>query len=194
MIAEIGHFALILAFLLALVQGTVPMIGAARSDPAMMAVARPAALLQPRSGGRRLPRAHPRLRGLGLLGRAGRPAFPYAETADLQDHRRMGEPRGLDGAVGADPRPVRRHDRGLRHQHSCGAPGKGARRARAGSGGLLRLHPVHVQPVPPPFPCAGRRPGSKPAAPGPRPSPSIRRSSISDMSGSRSRFLSPSPR
>ena len=46
MIAEIGHFALILAFLLAAIQGTVPMIGAARDDPAMMAVARPAALLQ----------------------------------------------------------------------------------------------------------------------------------------------------
>ena len=46
MIAEIGHFALILAFLLAAIQGTVPMIGAARGDPAMMAVARPAALLQ----------------------------------------------------------------------------------------------------------------------------------------------------
>ena len=46
MIAEIGHFALILAFLLALIQGTVPMIGAARGDPAMMAIAKPAALLQ----------------------------------------------------------------------------------------------------------------------------------------------------
>ena len=46
MIAEIGHFALILAFLLALVQGTVPMIGAARGDAAMMAVARPAAVAQ----------------------------------------------------------------------------------------------------------------------------------------------------
>ena len=46
MIPEIGHFALILAFLLALIQGTVPMIGAARGDAAMMAVAKPAALLQ----------------------------------------------------------------------------------------------------------------------------------------------------
>ncbi len=46
MIAEIGHFALILAFLLALVQGTVPLFGAARGRSAAMAVARPAALLQ----------------------------------------------------------------------------------------------------------------------------------------------------
>ncbi len=43
MIAEIGQFALILALLLALVQGTLPLWGAARNDPAMMAVARPAA-------------------------------------------------------------------------------------------------------------------------------------------------------
>ncbi len=46
MIAEIGHFALILAFLLALVQGTLPMIGAARGEPALMATARPAAIVQ----------------------------------------------------------------------------------------------------------------------------------------------------
>ena len=46
MIAEIGHFALILAFLLALIQGVVPMIGAARGEAAMMAVARPAAMMQ----------------------------------------------------------------------------------------------------------------------------------------------------
>ena len=46
MIAEIGHFALILAFMLALVQGTVPLIGAHRRQPAWIAVAQPAALGQ----------------------------------------------------------------------------------------------------------------------------------------------------
>ena len=46
MIPEIGHFALILALLVALVQGTVPMIGAARGDGAWMALARPASLAQ----------------------------------------------------------------------------------------------------------------------------------------------------
>ena len=43
MIPEIGHFALILALLLATVQGTLPIVGAARGVPEWMALARPAA-------------------------------------------------------------------------------------------------------------------------------------------------------
>jgi len=43
MVAEIGHFALVLAFLVALVQGTLPLIGAARGDERLIALARPAA-------------------------------------------------------------------------------------------------------------------------------------------------------
>jgi cytochrome c-type biogenesis protein CcmF len=46
MIPEIGHFALILALLVALVQGIVPMLGAARRDGALMALAVPAARTQ----------------------------------------------------------------------------------------------------------------------------------------------------
>ncbi|MCX7891712.1 MAG: heme lyase CcmF/NrfE family subunit [Burkholderiales bacterium] len=46
MIPEIGHFALILALLLALVQGVFPIAGAAKRIPAWIAVARPAALGQ----------------------------------------------------------------------------------------------------------------------------------------------------
>ncbi|WP_237154990.1 heme lyase CcmF/NrfE family subunit [Oryzibacter oryziterrae] len=46
MIIEIGHFSLILALILALVQSVVPVIGAARRDNAMMAVAPAAALGQ----------------------------------------------------------------------------------------------------------------------------------------------------
>jgi cytochrome c-type biogenesis protein CcmF len=46
MIPEIGHFALIVALLVSLVQGIVPMIGAARRDGALMAVAVPAARAQ----------------------------------------------------------------------------------------------------------------------------------------------------
>jgi cytochrome c-type biogenesis protein CcmF len=46
MIPEIGHFALIVALLVALVQGIVPMVGAAKRDAAMMAVAVPAARAQ----------------------------------------------------------------------------------------------------------------------------------------------------
>jgi cytochrome c-type biogenesis protein CcmF len=43
MIPELGHFALILALLLALAQGTLPLVGAARGNAAWMALARPAA-------------------------------------------------------------------------------------------------------------------------------------------------------
>ena len=44
MIPELGHFALILALALALCQSVVPMLGSYRENPAMMAVARSAAL------------------------------------------------------------------------------------------------------------------------------------------------------
>ncbi|CAH2600201.1 holocytochrome c synthetase membrane subunit CcmF [Rhodovastum atsumiense] len=46
MIVETGHFALILALLVALVQSVVPLIGAARRDPAWMAAGRSAAVTQ----------------------------------------------------------------------------------------------------------------------------------------------------
>ena len=46
MIPELGHFALILALLVALAQGTLPLIGAAVGTPRLMAIARPAARAQ----------------------------------------------------------------------------------------------------------------------------------------------------
>ena len=46
MIPELGHFALILALLVALVQGTLPLAGAAFGEPRLMALARPAARAQ----------------------------------------------------------------------------------------------------------------------------------------------------
>ena len=46
MISEIGHVALILSLIIALIQGTVPMLGAARSDGRLMAVGTTGALLQ----------------------------------------------------------------------------------------------------------------------------------------------------
>ena len=46
MIPELGHFALILALLVALVQGTLPLAGASLGAPRLMALARPAARMQ----------------------------------------------------------------------------------------------------------------------------------------------------
>ena len=46
MIVELGHFALVLAFVVAVLQTVLPMIGAARRDVVLMAVAGPAAVAQ----------------------------------------------------------------------------------------------------------------------------------------------------
>ncbi|HVC50592.1 MAG TPA: heme lyase CcmF/NrfE family subunit [Stellaceae bacterium] len=46
MIDEIGHFALVLALCVSALQATLPLIGAARNDSALIAMARPAALVQ----------------------------------------------------------------------------------------------------------------------------------------------------
>ncbi|MEN3110717.1 heme lyase CcmF/NrfE family subunit [Uliginosibacterium paludis] len=46
MIPELGHFSLILAFLVALVLGVLPLLGAARGQAALLGVARPAARLE----------------------------------------------------------------------------------------------------------------------------------------------------
>ena len=46
MIPELGHFALIIAFAVALVQSVLPLIGAAKNDSALISMARPAALTQ----------------------------------------------------------------------------------------------------------------------------------------------------
>ncbi len=46
MIAELGHFALILALMVALVQSSVPLAGARRADPRLQAVGSPAAITQ----------------------------------------------------------------------------------------------------------------------------------------------------
>ncbi|MDX1710263.1 MAG: heme lyase CcmF/NrfE family subunit [Rhodovibrionaceae bacterium] len=46
MIAEIGHFALILALAVAIAQGSLPMLGAARGQARLMAMAKPASLMQ----------------------------------------------------------------------------------------------------------------------------------------------------
>ena len=46
MIAEFGHYALVLALVLALVQAIVPIVGVRKNDPVLMAVAGPTAVAQ----------------------------------------------------------------------------------------------------------------------------------------------------
>ena len=60
MLVEIGHFSLILALLVAAVQGTVPLVGASVRSRPLIDVAQPAALLQFVLNHRRLERSdHP---------------------------------------------------------------------------------------------------------------------------------------
>ena len=46
MIPELGHFALVIAFAVAIIQSVLPLIGAAKNDVAMINMARPAAAAQ----------------------------------------------------------------------------------------------------------------------------------------------------
>ena len=46
MIAELGHYALMLALGLALIQGSMPIVGARNNDPVLMSIATPTALAQ----------------------------------------------------------------------------------------------------------------------------------------------------
>ena len=46
MLPELGHFALIIAFAIALIQSIVPLIGASTNNAALISLARPAAMAQ----------------------------------------------------------------------------------------------------------------------------------------------------
>jgi len=46
MIAELGHYALILALGLALIQSCIPILGVRTRDPALMSIAEPSAIAQ----------------------------------------------------------------------------------------------------------------------------------------------------
>ena len=103
MIIELGHFALVLALAVALVQMALPAWGARIGDARLMARRRARRARPAHPHRLRLPGPHARLRHVRLLGRERVGQLALAEAADLQDLRRVGQPRGLDAAVGADP-------------------------------------------------------------------------------------------
>ena len=104
MIPELGHFALILALSIALGQGVLPLLGASSGNSAWMALA-PARRRAASScslliafGCLTLGLRHRR-----LLGALAAQQLQLAAADGLQVHRGVGQPRGLDPAVGADP-------------------------------------------------------------------------------------------
>ena len=159
MIVELGHFALILALPSPSCRWRCRPGARASRDARLMAVAEPAALAPARPARRRLPRAHPRLRHVRLLGRERVGQLAFDQAAALQDLRRVGEPRRLDAAVGADPRrcsapPSPLFGSNLPPTLKANVLAVQASIAVA----FLALHPAHLQPVPAhrPPPADGR--------------------------------------
>ena len=143
---------------------------------------------------RRLRGADRVLRHVRFLGRQRVREFAFGDAADLQDHQRLGQPRRLDAAVGADPGAVRRAGRGVRRQPAGDAARPTCWRCRPGS----PRRSISSSWSPRTRSCASPRRRSR-AATSIRScrtsaSPSIRRCSISAMSASRSRSPSPSRR
>jgi hypothetical protein len=92
MIAEIGHFALILATGVALFQFLVPLYAAHRGDQALMRTGLTAAVMQLASDRAVLRGADACLPDLGFLGSERLREFAFRQAPDLQDQRRVGKP------------------------------------------------------------------------------------------------------
>ena len=147
MIPELGNFALILALLLALIQGTLPIIGAARGIPSWMALARPvvAGAVRIRRHRLRLPRLF--LRHQRFLGAERGQNSNSQAAAAISFRRDLGLARRLAAAVDADAGHL--DGRGQPVQPS---PAERDGRARAGGDGagqrrLPAVHAVHFQSV-----------------------------------------------
>ena len=172
MIAELGHYALVLALGLALVQGDAAAVGRRpRATPTLIGVAEPAACAQflfVTLAFAALMHAYVDLR---LLGRERRRELALAEAAALQDQRHLGQPRGLAGPLGLDPGAVRRR-RGRCSAATCRRRFRArvlAVQALIGVGFLAFMlftsNPfLRLDPAPP----DGQRPQPDPAGPRPR--------------------------
>ena len=157
MIIELGHFALILALVVAATQMVVPAWGARVRDERLMAYAEPAAVSQLvllLIAFLALMHAYVTSR---FLRRERRRELAFDEAAALPDLGRVGKPRRLDAALGADPRALRRGGGGVRRQPAGDAQGQRARGAGVDRGRVLPLHPADVEPVRAPRSGAVRR-------------------------------------
>ena len=94
MIAELGHYALVLALDLGLIQAIAPIVGARTYDPALMRLANSTAVMQFAFVAFSFASADGLLRQLGFFGGERIREFPLEDAADLQNHQRVGQPRG----------------------------------------------------------------------------------------------------
>jgi cytochrome c-type biogenesis protein CcmF len=92
MIVELGHFAVILALAVAVIQSTVPLIGAQRRNAAWMAVGDPAAVVQFLLVGFSFAALTYAFVVSDFSLVAGGQQFAHAEALALQDLGRLGEP------------------------------------------------------------------------------------------------------
>ena len=107
MIAELGHYALVLALAFGMVQSIAPIMGARAHDVALMRVASSTAVMQFAFVALSFLALICLLRHFRLLSRDRLREFTFDDAVGLQDHQRMGQPRGFDAFVGADPVAVR---------------------------------------------------------------------------------------
>ena len=96
---------------------------------------------------RRIRLPDPGLCHVRLLGSQRGAQLPFRQAHALQDLRRVGQPRGLDAAMGADSGSVRLGGGGLRSQPAAGPGRSGALGAGHDRGRLPRLHLVYVEPL-----------------------------------------------
>ena len=171
MIAEAGHYALVLALALALIQSTVPIarraLARCRLDERRALDRARAVRLRRARRSRRWSRCYV-TSDFSVVN-----VFENShshEAADLQDHRRLGQSRRLDAAVGVDPGAVRRAGRRCsaticrcRCKRPC-AGGAGLDRQR-----VLSVHPDHLESVPAHRRSADRGPRPQSGAAGHRP-------------------------
>ena len=105
MIAEIGHYALVLALGMALVQAFLPLVGAWKRDPALIGVAEPAACAQFLFVTLAFAALMHGLCRVRLLDPQRRRELALHQTADLQDQRHVGQSRGLAASSGCGSSP-----------------------------------------------------------------------------------------
>jgi hypothetical protein len=145
MIPELGHYALVLALALGLIQAITPIVGARGNDAALMGLANVAdAVCFCRLGISGVDRL---LRDLGFLGCDSLRKCTFDDAANLQGHKRLGKPRRLDALVGSDTVLFRGIGWRIRKQLACNTQSV----LRIGSAIVDRLrfllvHPLHFQP------------------------------------------------